>query len=52
MQIFILFFLMSIVQRNGEEEPNRMEFFKMTHYSETKGWTSPEAQADYVRFYK
>ncbi|XP_039060490.1 uncharacterized protein LOC120204477 [Hibiscus syriacus] len=33
--------------RKDDEEPNRMDFFKATHYSNDRGWTTSEAQAKY-----
>ncbi|XP_039032678.1 uncharacterized protein LOC120167853 [Hibiscus syriacus] len=38
--------------RNDDEEPNKMDFFKATHYSNDKGWKTYEAQAKYVRPHK
>ena len=39
------------MQHNDGEEPDKMEFFKKTHYSEEKGWSKPKVQANYVRFF-
>ncbi|KAK9043089.1 hypothetical protein V6N11_071440 [Hibiscus sabdariffa] len=36
-------------QRNDDQEPNRMDFFKATHYSNEKGWTSSNAQTTYEK---
>ncbi|KAL4279094.1 hypothetical protein GQ457_03G015270 [Hibiscus cannabinus] len=35
--------------RNDDQEPNRMDFFKATHYSNGKGWTSSNAQTTYEK---
>ncbi|KAK9030443.1 hypothetical protein V6N11_031870 [Hibiscus sabdariffa] len=35
--------------RNDDQEPNRMDFFKATHYSNEKGWTSSNAQTTYEK---
>ncbi|KAE8673174.1 hypothetical protein F3Y22_tig00111810pilonHSYRG00280 [Hibiscus syriacus] len=36
-------------QCKDDEEPNRMNYFKATHYSNEKGWTTSEAQAKYEK---
>ncbi|OMO55833.1 hypothetical protein COLO4_35859 [Corchorus olitorius] len=36
-------------KRVDDQEPNRMEWFKISHYSQFKGWKNPESQAAYVR---
>ncbi|XP_070036108.1 uncharacterized protein [Nicotiana tomentosiformis] len=35
------------VNEHGGVEPNRIEFYKSTHYSSEKGWSSPEAETNY-----
>ncbi|KAE8666860.1 hypothetical protein F3Y22_tig00112488pilonHSYRG00026 [Hibiscus syriacus] len=35
--------------RKDDEEPNIMNFFKATHYSNDKGWTTSEAQAKHEK---
>ncbi|GMJ10766.1 hypothetical protein HRI_004745800 [Hibiscus trionum] len=35
--------------RNDAQEPNRMDFFKATHHSNDKGWTTSEAQTAYEK---
>ncbi|XP_075093199.1 uncharacterized protein LOC107817019 [Nicotiana tabacum] len=35
------------VKEHEGVEPNRIEFFKSTHYSSEKGWSSPEAETNY-----
>ncbi|KAK9045790.1 hypothetical protein V6N11_051698 [Hibiscus sabdariffa] len=37
------------LKRNDDQEPNRMDFFKATHYSNGKGWTSSNAQTTYEK---
>ncbi|OMO51247.1 hypothetical protein CCACVL1_29910 [Corchorus capsularis] len=36
-------------QRKEEQEPDRIEFFKATHYSEAKGWSTIAAQNAYEK---
>ncbi|OIT29738.1 hypothetical protein A4A49_27513, partial [Nicotiana attenuata] len=35
------------VKEHEGVEPNRIEFYKSTHYSSEKGWSSPEAETNY-----
>ncbi|KAK9008979.1 hypothetical protein V6N11_080455 [Hibiscus sabdariffa] len=35
--------------RKDDQEPNRMDFFKATHYSNDKGWTTIEAKTTYEK---
>ncbi|GMJ10728.1 hypothetical protein HRI_004742000 [Hibiscus trionum] len=35
--------------RNDDQEPNQMDFFKATHHSNDKGWTTSEAQTAYEK---
>ncbi|GMI95785.1 hypothetical protein HRI_003247800 [Hibiscus trionum] len=37
--------------RNDDQEPNRMDFFKATHYSNDKGWTTSKAQTAYEKMF-
>ncbi|KAL4339970.1 hypothetical protein GQ457_08G023120 [Hibiscus cannabinus] len=36
-------------RRKDDQEPNRMDFFKATHYSNDKGWTTIEAKTTYEK---
>ncbi|KAK8562146.1 hypothetical protein V6N12_049195 [Hibiscus sabdariffa] len=35
--------------RKDDQEPNRMDFFKATHYSNNKEWTTVEAKTAYEK---
>ena len=48
----VIIFCFIFCFKKDDQEPNRMEFFKRIHYSENKGWSTPEFQAAYIRLFK